>query len=288
MEIGAEDPDWPGSWAILQEPGFAGLMAKHLLWRLEQAGPLQVVTERRALVGALSAVVGSPEVHGPWERWWPFLRAHGAGSLRILTNRRVPALDRFRISADDEYSFVTDLTRDEGAIWESFESRCRRNVRAAEKAGVSVRAGDAAADFDAAWELIRTTADDGRAFALPARAFVREALDRPFGRFYVALQAGRIVGATVGLAHGHYEAWIAGFDRSVRPIPSALLYWEVMRSARSEGLRGFDFGPQSVAAQPSLTLFKRGFAPVLRPFYVYEVRRGARGLLAALRARLRR
>lgn len=283
MQIAGEDPDWGGSWAILQDPGFAGLMAKHLLWRLEQAGPLQVVTERRALVGPLSAIVGSPEVHGSFDRWWPALRAHGAGSLRILTNRRAPALERWRVSQDDEYSFVSDLTLDESTLWKGFEKRCRRNIRAAEKAGITVRAGSPDRDFDAAWELFRATSDDGRAFELPARAFLRAALGLPAGRLYVAEHEGRMVGATLGLAHGHYEGWIAGFDRATRPRPSAFLYWDIMRRSRAEGLRYFDFGPQSLSASPTLTLFKRSFSPILRPFYVYEVRRGLRGALVSLR-----
>jgi len=288
VEDSGEDPDWGGSWAILQEPGFAKLMARQLRWRLEYAGPLAVMTERRALVGALSAMAGSPEVHGAFERWWPALETHAAGSLRILTNRRAPALERWRVSQDDEYSFLADLSQTEEALWAGFESRCRRNIRAAEKSGVTVRDGRPETDFETAWALIRATSEDGKAFELPAREFVREALTLPAGRLYVAELGGRMIGCTIGLAHGHFEAWLGGFDRSLRPLPSALLYWEIMRRVRAEGLRYFDFGPQSIAANPSLTLFKRSFSPLLRPFYVYEIRRGWRGRLVALRERLQR
>lgn len=285
MQIGAEDPGWGGSWAILQQPDFAAVMAKHLLWRVEPRGPLLVLVSRRRILGPIRAVVGGPETAGSFEAWWPSLASLGAGSLRLLTNRRVPALEGFRASADDEYSFLVELSRPEDEIFAGFESRCRRNIRSAKRAGVTARPGRVAEEFDAGWELIRATSADGRAFELPARDFVREVLDLPCGRFYVAEQDGRVVGCTVALAHGHLEAWIAGFDPGAKPLPAALLYWEIMRLARSEGLSHFDFGPQSVSGNPSLTLFKRSFSPLLRPFALYDVRRGARRFLVALQER---
>jgi len=286
VQIEAEDPDWGGSWAILQQPDFAAVMAKHLLWKVERRGPLLALVERRAIVGPVRAIVGSPETAGLPEAWWPALASLGVGSLRLLTNRRAPALEPFRTSADDEYSYLVELARTENEIFAGFESRCRRNIRSAQKAGVSARPGRVGEEFDAGWEMIRSTSEDGRAFELPARDFVREVLDLPCGRFYVAEQAGRLVGCTVALAHGHLEAWIAGFDREAKPLPAALLYWEIMRLARAEGLSHFDFGPQSVSGNPSLTLFKRSFSPLLRPFYVYDVRRGWRAAAIALRERL--
>ena len=286
MQIEGDDPGWNGSWAILQQPDFAAVMAKHLLWRVESCGPLLALVERRPVVGAVRAIVGSPETAGPPERWEPALAALGAGSLRLLTNRRVDALEPHRISGDDEYSYLVPLAPSENEIFAGFESRCRRNIRSARKAGVFARPGRVGEEFDAAWEMIRSTSEDGRAFELPKREFVREVLDLPCGRFYVAEQAGRLVGCTVALAHGHLEAWIAGFDREAKPLPAALLYWEIMRLARAENLSHFDFGPQSISGNPSLTLFKRSFSPVLRPFRLYDVRRGWRGAAVSLGERI--
>ena len=285
MEIRGEDPGWGGSWAILQEPAFAEVMARHLLWRVERCGPVLALVLRRPLLGPLRAIVGGPECGGPFDAWFPPLTALGAGSLRLLTNRRAPALDRHHVSQPDEYSFLVDLSPSEEAILGAFESRCRRNIRSAQKAGITARPGRVAEEFDAAWQLVRETSDDGRTFELPSRDFVREVLDLSFGRFYVAEQAGRLVGCTIALAHGHLEAWLAGFDSNARPLPSALLYWEIMKLARAEGLSHFDFGPQSVSANPNLTLFKRSFSPVLRPFHVYDVRRGWRRAVLALQER---
>jgi CelD/BcsL family acetyltransferase involved in cellulose biosynthesis len=170
-----------------------------------------------------------------------------------------------------------ELPSDPDAFWERFTGRSkslRRNVRKAQRSGVSVREGSSSGDLRRFYRLYLKTMRKHRELPRSLRQLtVSKRLLGPPGVFklFVAEYDGRVIAG--GVFHFFRDTvellYNASDDRYLDVRPNHAIYWDVIRIAIAAGFRFFDFG----VAQPgsSLADFKRRWSaePLARFYYSY-------------------
>jgi len=138
---------------------------------------------------------------------------------------------------------LLDLPTDPEALFQSFPSKLRSQVRRPQKEGVVLRFGpDQVTPFYDVWSRhmrdLGTPALPLRFFEVIARAFPADA------RFGCAWLNEVPVASGAGFSwNGEFEmTWAASLGEHNRIAPNMLLYWGFMERAIGEGIRLFNFG----------------------------------------------
>lgn len=152
-----------------------------------------------------------------------------------------------------------DLTQPLDALFQSFEHNWRKSIRAAEKAGVTVRVADDEADHE--WMIARhlqNMAEKG--FSGHGAAFLR-ALRQHSGADYVLLQAmheGRPVAGLVMLKFGSVaDSIVAWFGDEGRKVKAGnAITWAAIQEMQRRGCTAYDVG--GIGSDKGFVSFKSG------------------------------
>ena len=138
---------------------------------------------------------------------------------------------------------------DEVAVHAQFSKSTRQRIRAAESAGTTVVEDAAGEHLEALGELMGAMADRKHFTVAAEQGFVRwwrRVLETPYGRFWVALHDGRLVGGLIAYRQGGHFATAFSADRSElrKELPGTmhLLRWHVIREALRAGFTSIDLG----------------------------------------------
>jgi len=146
-------------------------------------------------------------------------------------------------------TYVVDIDRDEEALIESFGKNCRRDVRKAQREGVTVDETDDPAILPDFYEQYVSTYRR-KGLTLPLRdPFIRchaEAMRESLMRMYYASFGGKVVNmaliARVGTPRYMKGASIASEAGERMPPTGQVLHFEIMRRLRADGFRAYDLG----------------------------------------------
>ncbi|MFA5163035.1 MAG: peptidoglycan bridge formation glycyltransferase FemA/FemB family protein [Patescibacteria group bacterium] len=153
-----------------------------------------------------------------------------------------------------------DLAKSETELLSAMHPKTRYNIRLAEKKDLEFSQGGAE-DFEDFWSLMSTTSERD-AFRLHSRDHYQVLLDQSdFIRLFLVRYQGRAVAAglfsffadTVTYLHGAS----ANADRNL--MAPYLLQWELIRQAKAEGYKHYDFYGIDAQRWPGVTRFKSGF-----------------------------
>lgn len=173
-------------------------------------------------------------------------------------------------------SYTIDLSPSEEILWKDIDRITRQNIRAASKAGITIREASVE-ERDAAYIMIKETF---RRSKLPF-------MDRQsFGDYLFGLgENGKLLVADhEGLAqsfcvfgYSDYAVYAiyAGNPAQTPQGANKLLYWEAMRLFKGLGVRTFDFvgariNPAKGSKQEALGLFKKRFGATLKRGYIWK------------------
>jgi len=167
-------------------------------------------------------------------------------------------------------TLLIDLEAPEEELLAAMKQKTRYNIRLAERKGVSIRAGGAD-DLDLLYSMYAETAlRDG--FAIRHRAyyqdawgaFIREGLAQPF----IAEVDGSPIAAALLFHFGGTALYMYGMSHELHRnlMPAYLIQWEMIRWAKQNGCRTYDFwgAPDRLEeADPlwGVYRFKSGFNP---------------------------
>lgn len=161
-------------------------------------------------------------------------------------------------------SLVLQLAGGEDQVWQRVDRARRRQVRKAQRSGVSVSVHgcEALPDFN---RVLETNMRD--LGSPPHRRAFAERIMVAFGRdarLLVAKKDGSVIGAGMVLAHRDWMGvpWLAALRSSFSYAPNQLLYWEAIRYAIAAGCRVFDFGRSSPGTGPYQAKLQWGAEPV--------------------------
>jgi hypothetical protein len=174
-------------------------------------------------------------------------------------------------------SWWVELPPEPDAFWERFKGRSgnvRRDVKKAQRSGVSVREGESSSDVRRFYHLYLKTMRKHGTLPRTLRQFiVSQRLLGPPGIFklFVAEYEDRVIAG--GVFHFFRDTvdllYAASDDRYLDVRPNHAVYWEAIRFGIARGFRRVDLG----AARPgsSLADFKRRWSaePVPRFHYTY-------------------
>lgn len=170
-------------------------------------------------------------------------------------------------SPDREVVWV-DLTTDPDRLWrESYSNACRKNVKRAEREGVTVREARDEADIVEFHRIYTATME--RNAALDAYFLDRDYFQAIFaemrgaGRFALAEHDGRVIAATLYL-HDSEDAYsyLGGADHSRQQLrPTNAVVHETIRWAREQGKRRLILGG-GYRPGDGIFRFKASFSPL--------------------------
>lgn len=197
---------------------------------------------------------------------------------RYLELRSGPALtldERTDLTRGDLYArWVVALEPDNQAVWKRVKSPAQRQVKKANREGVTVRAGERASDMDAYHHLHLLTRT--RKHGMPAQPlrYFRE-LWEAFGeqggvRVLLAEKDGEVVAGMVLLVSGTTVryAYGASNERYLKFGPNDALMWNAISWACENGYARFDMG-RTARDNPGLGQFKRNWGAAEEPLPYY-------------------
>ncbi|GHF57021.1 lipid II:glycine glycyltransferase (peptidoglycan interpeptide bridge formation enzyme) [Deinococcus metalli] len=152
-----------------------------------------------------------------------------------------------------EHTIIADLRSGEDELFAGLNQMARRNVRTAQKLGVTAGRDD---DFDAFWEIFTATNERAKLGAFPRRYYetmLREG-NAHGGEAYLVLSRyqGRALAGGFFLAMGKGTAYLFGgsvrddrMDDAGQPLKDSkapdAFYWHAMLDAKRRGYELFDF-----------------------------------------------
>jgi hypothetical protein len=263
-------PEWPGSFDIYQNPELAEIFAWHLRMEVADRDGLLTLVRRRLGLGTFRLFVGAPETVGGFETWAPRLTDYS--TMEVRTNQRVAELEPHRISADDNYSLITDLSVGAEKLFGGFEKRCRNAIRGGARCGVVVRRVEQPSELKTFYELCARSSANGKRFWLPSFELLRDLLATRYGTLHLAIGDGQIIGGAAFLLSSSMIGFLCAFDRGFAHLkPNNLMHFEAMKWGIENGYGFYDMGDQSLALNPQLTAFKVSFNPTFVPAFHYRV-----------------
>jgi lipid II:glycine glycyltransferase (peptidoglycan interpeptide bridge formation enzyme) len=172
--------------------------------------------------------------------------------------------------------FRLDISRPEEELLLAMDQKTRYNIRLSEKRGVTIRETTDPADIATFHGILRETGRRDGFLVRPISYFngVRELL-APAGqaRFFLAEAAGKALAGTLALRMGPvcWYAYGASSSADRHYMPNHLLQWTMIRWAKSQGCRLYDFRAVPCDPSPSdplhgLYRFKKGFGATFTRF----------------------
>jgi len=189
------------------------------------------------------------------------------------------AVDRlgFRRDENEIGTYFVRLDRDDEAIVESFSKNCRRDVRKAEREGVTVEASTDESLLDLFYKQHASTYGRKGLPVAPKKPFVAtiaRGVREGLMRIYSASFAGKIVNmaliSRVGIPRYMKGASIVSTLEERVPPSGQILHYRIMRHLRDEGYRLYDLGgspgPEPAEGHPNYSVwrFKHGFGGEFR------------------------
>lgn len=160
-----------------------------------------------------------------------------------------------------------DLNFREEELLKAMHQKTRYNIKLSEKKGVKiVEAGPE--DFDEFWRLMKLTGDrDG--FRLHKAEHYQNLLKASkFIKLYFASYGGKNIAAGLFCFFGNRATYLHGAsDNEARNLMAPyLLQWEIIKIARREGFKYYDFYGIDEKKWPGVTRFKLGFGGRVREY----------------------
>ncbi len=187
------------------------------------------------------------------------------------------------------------LDKPEESVLLGFRQSARRQIRAAEKAGITVRTIETGSDvaiYQTLLDAFRAARPDYDMTGLPDAAGQARLIAALGGAMLLAEKDGRPVGAHAFVRQADEAIWLsmATIDDDGAPR-SAPLLWAAMRQARALGCVGYDLAGVPLAdpqdeGEANRARFKASFAPhkrVLLPMQVAAVKPVSHAVLFAAR-----
>ncbi len=221
--------------------------------------------------------------------------AQPAGELseRLDAARRAAGISRLEVRGEltgptvhPNGTFLTHelpLTGTEQEIFARLHaSQVRRNIRRAERAGVTVRIGDAQSDVTEVFYRLHTRTR--RRLGVPVqplryfRALWRHVLEPGHGAVMIAECGGAPVAAAVFLTSPGTCVYKYGAsdERQWQVRPNHMLFWQAIRWAREKGCRSLDFGRTDLEDK-GLWEFKARWGTVVRELTYHLIADGPPG-----------
>lgn len=187
--------------------------------------------------------------------------------FKVLRNS-IPLADTRFEHRVHELWHATDLSKTEDELWSDIDESARRNIRKAERNGLTVRVGTTIEDVQTFYEMhVDIRKSKYGLLAQPIEFF--ENIHRVFSKeneifVLLAEKDGLPLAGILFLKHEDSLYYKFNASRQTEYRPNDLLVWSGIRFGKERGLKLLDFGI-SALDQPGLVSFKKKFATEEEP-----------------------
>lgn len=163
-------------------------------------------------------------------------------------------------------NIVVPLDVPEDDLWMSFDRKVRKNVKKAQRSGVTItfdETGSTLEDFLGIYfaTMERRHASDGYYFSREFFETINKELSGQYAYFNARLEGKVISTELVLISESSVYSFLGGTDESAFDLrPNDLLKFEIIRWAQSQGKKSFVLGGGAVAGD-GIERYKRAFAP---------------------------
>lgn len=168
------------------------------------------------------------------------------------------------IDVQPSRSIILDLRKSEDKLLSTMRQKTRYNIRLAERKGVFIREASVA-EFDKFWQLLLETGKRDN-FRLHDKNYYRKMLKISEGtlnlKLFFALYNDKIVAANIISFFGDIAVYVHGASSAKyrNVMAPYLLQWEVIKKAKNEKYKYYDFHGIGDGSLAGVTKFKKGFA----------------------------
>lgn len=151
------------------------------------------------------------------------------------------------------YNLVMQLDKSEEELWNGMHKERRRNVGQAEKAGLRFKEVTDAEDRKEVVALLRKTYERKHVPMADDSLFARLTEIMPeYVRFFAAFKEEKMIAGEIRLGYKDLlYAWYAGSDEEYFKLrPNDFTMWNVIKWARENGYKEFDFGGGGEPGKP--------------------------------------
>ncbi len=181
-----------------------------------------------------------------------FLSAWRDSGLRVVSTSPVQPRE----------TSVLNIDQSEQEILALMHPKTRYNIRLAEKRGVKIREASGERDINDFLRLIRQTAEREK-FKPHSDDYYRRLskLNSAFFRFYLAEYKNKTIAAYFVIFFGKTVSYIHGAStrQDKEAMAPHLLHWEIIKRAKEEGFKFYDFWGVDETKWPGMTRFKMSF-----------------------------
>lgn len=160
-------------------------------------------------------------------------------------------------------TLILDLSLSEAELSAQMKPKTRYNIKVAQKHKVKiVRSDKNEKDFEAFWKLLQQTSERDR-IKSHSKNYYRQMLKSPELELVFAYVGDKLATANIMATIGAWRIYLHGasnYELREKMAPY-LLQWEMIRQAKSTGLKYYDFWGVDEIKWPGVTRFKQGFAP---------------------------
>ena len=177
------------------------------------------------------------------------------------------------IDIQPKKTLVLDLTKSEGELLREMKQKTRYNIRLAEKKGVKIvetknfSSQNPESDFEKFWEIMQATSARNK-FRLHPKNYYKQMLsadDKEDNdlkiKLFLAKYNNKIIAVDIVCFFGNTATYLHGASLSeFRSIMAPnLLQWHVIKLAKTQGYKYYDFYGIDEKKWPGVTKFKKGF-----------------------------
>jgi lipid II:glycine glycyltransferase (peptidoglycan interpeptide bridge formation enzyme) len=162
-------------------------------------------------------------------------------------------------------TLLLDLAKSEEQLLAEMRASTRHQIRQGMKRGLTVELGGAA-DLDVFWELMCALCARRKTIPNPSSPEFFHQLWKQFSprgwiNLFVAKHEGKTIAAALAFPFGGwFRVWKIGWAGAHAELrPNQMLWWAMIRHARSRGFRHFDFVNINLGESGGPTEFKLGF-----------------------------
>ncbi len=159
----------------------------------------------------------------------------------------LPTLEANGFAYEGHLNFLIDLTRPSEELWKNIRSNAQRNIRKAQKSGVTIVEAGSSADLGAAYAVLQDVYHRIQV-PLPSLSFFSAVFEELHPRGMMRILFARLgevnIGVLMLLIHqGNVLYWYTGPLREYAEYrPGDLMVWSALELGRELGCHTFDFG----------------------------------------------
>jgi len=184
----------------------------------------------------------------------------------ILSAAAVRAEIKKSLDAQPKKTLFLDLSLGGDELLAAMHQKTRYNIRLAEKKGVKIVLG-AEKDFSEFWRLMSITGERD-AFRLHDKKHYENILSAEEIKLFLAQHEGKNIAAGIFCFFGERATYLHGAsDNEARNLMAPyLLQWEMIKEAKRQGKKYYDFYGIDEKKWPGVTRFKLGFGGFVKEY----------------------